>query len=572
MFRQTGRYGVVDKALLNILKDSGISEEEKQNILNFVPTNEKRNFIKMMSNVRTNPEVSPERENLSKYVRDTWYDKATKAGLKSDVAFAVSTLFSNHALRSNVDVENYKNWFDKTIITNKDLTAENENIYHQAAMKRSSFNNFDEFYNNVLNNRKNKNKEQFNYLSQDGINIRIPHDTIIHDEQKHQLTSEQWIDLLENIDNISDSALSKQKSSYSGKSILLKVVTQKNVYGIVLETFSKNNPIISTAFIDDEKNIDNWIKNEAIPSGTKTSFLGIRLNDIITNVQPKFKTKKINNVTYFQSAYHGTPHKFDEFSLDNIGSAYYQSDIRIKPINIEVDSLPNFEKVSELKQWIQDNLNLLGDVEIKDNNRIVHFSKSNIGRSMKGINRNDAKRNSYVALKELVENSVYGYTKPVDERHNKRNNGQEIYHNAFNYNGDVYGIEISIDIPKSDNNTHRYAGHKIKIIKKTPAVNGTKIPDVTGATISITDIQKLFNPNVTEHEEKTYFQSVYHGTPHRFDEFSLENIGSGEGAQAHGWGLYFAENKDVTMENLNLTLVMIFLILFIIRNGTYHKK
>ena len=43
-----------------------------------------------------------------------------------------------------------------------------------------------------------------------------------------------------------------------------------------------------------------------------------------------------------------------------------------------------------------------------------------------------------------------------------------------------------------------------------------------------------------------YYQSAYHGTPHRFDEFSLDAIGTGEGAQAHGWGLYFAESKDVS--------------------------
>lgn len=32
----------------------------------------------------------------------------------------------------------------------------------------------------------------------------------------------------------------------------------------------------------------------------------------------------------------------------------------------------------------------------------------------------------------------------------------------------------------------------------------------------------------------TLFQSAYHGTPHRFDTFSLDAIGTGEGAQAHG--------------------------------------
>ena len=45
---------------------------------------------------------------------------------------------------------------------------------------------------------------------------------------------------------------------------------------------------------------------------------------------------------------------------------------------------------------------------------------------------------------------------------------------------------------------------------------------------------------------EVYFQSAYHGTPHRFDEFSLDNIGTGEGAQAHGWGLYFAEDRNIS--------------------------
>lgn len=55
---------------------------------------------------------------------------------------------------------------------------------------------------------------------------------------------------------------------------------------------------------------------------------------------------------------------------------------------------------------------------------------------------------------------------------------------------------------------------------------------------------------------KIYFQSAYHGTPHRFDEFSLDAIGTGEGAQAHGWGLYFAGNKDVS-ENYRKELARI---------------
>ena len=39
--------------------------------------------------------------------------------------------------------------------------------------------------------------------------------------------------------------------------------------------------------------------------------------------------------------------------------------------------------------------------------------------------------------------------------------------------------------------------------------------------------------------------TAYHGTPHEVDKFSSDNIGTGEGAQAYGHGLYFAENPRV---------------------------
>jgi hypothetical protein len=38
---------------------------------------------------------------------------------------------------------------------------------------------------------------------------------------------------------------------------------------------------------------------------------------------------------------------------------------------------------------------------------------------------------------------------------------------------------------------------------------------------------------------------AYHGSPHAFDEFRLDRIGTGEGAQAYGHGLYFAESEPV---------------------------
>lgn len=69
---------------------------------------------------------------------------------------------------------------------------------------------------------------------------------------------------------------------------------------------------------------------------------------------------------------------------------------------------------------------------------------------------------------------------------------------------------------------------------QTPLPNGTKknplpVPIVYRNPTSVGDL----------------YQTAWHGSPHQFDRFSTEHIGSGEGAQMHGWGLYFAEDQAV---------------------------
>ena len=41
--------------------------------------------------------------------------------------------------------------------------------------------------------------------------------------------------------------------------------------------------------------------------------------------------------------------------------------------------------------------------------------------------------------------------------------------------------------------------------------------------------------------------TVWHGSPHKFDRFDSSKIGTGEGAQAYGHGLYLAEAPDTAM-------------------------
>jgi hypothetical protein len=66
----------------------------------------------------------------------------------------------------------------------------------------------------------------------------------------------------------------------------------------------------------------------------------------------------------------------------------------------------------------------------------------------------------------------------------------------------------------------------------------------SGAKLS--ELASLYRPvKLGEAPQGGLQQPAFHGSPYKFDKFSLEHLGSGEGAQAYGWGLYFAGNKAV---------------------------
>ena len=44
---------------------------------------------------------------------------------------------------------------------------------------------------------------------------------------------------------------------------------------------------------------------------------------------------------------------------------------------------------------------------------------------------------------------------------------------------------------------------------------------------------------------------AYHGSPYDFDRFDMSKIGTGEGAQVYGHGLYFAENEGTAQSYKN---------------------
>lgn len=85
------------------------------------------------------------------------------------------------------------------------------------------------------------------------------------------------------------------------------------------------------------------------------------------------------------------------------------------------------------------------------------------------------------------------------------------------------------------------------IKKRGNALSQTQPPaervQLRGAALYDSIIADFFN---ADNEKETLEQSAWHGTPHDFNGFDLGAIGTGEGAQVHGWGLYFAQNRKTS--------------------------
>lgn len=77
-------------------------------------------------------------------------------------------------------------------------------------------------------------------------------------------------------------------------------------------------------------------------------------------------------------------------------------------------------------------------------------------------------------------------------------------------------------------------------------------PWLGGIKLSRSFINSIPNENDLDNLRKKhnyqYYQSAWHGSPHDFDTFDLGAIGTGEGNQVHGWGLYFAKDKKVSKQ------------------------
>lgn len=218
--------------------------------------------------------------------------------------------------------------------------------------------------------------------------------------------------------------------------------------------------------------------------------------------------------------------------------------------------------LNDVKSYVS---SLIGDYKAYDkskikilNSKVKHIAKgSHILTPSEITDRNVAIK----GLKDLIEHSVLIDTEMNTKKSKKKN--VELYHNFYvpvELKGKYFVIRLTAEqglneIRFSPNDFNLY---EIILDNKNSRITAAAVHKGTGSqtsnpasTVTIYEMMKNVNdrhgnPYIDAQGDAVYHQSAWHGSPHDFDEFDLGAIGTGEGNQAHGWGLYFAKDKKVS--------------------------
>lgn len=98
---------------------------------------------------------------------------------------------------------------------------------------------------------------------------------------------------------------------------------------------------------------------------------------------------------------------------------------------------------------------------------------------------------------------------------------------------------------------HNLKKGRVSYINKEKTAKWLQSPGSDSASRG-NDLDSLLNNSIPDEnalrkrreEMQGYYQTAFHGSPHKFEKFDLGSVGTGTGIRAHGWGLYFAFSKN----------------------------
>lgn len=381
-------------------------------------------------------------------------------------------------------------------------------------MYKSPLDNFNDFYNQVFEketaSKQNKSKIEKSYFEYktENVDLRIPHDTVVHVKNGHGLQLNEWADFFNNISTPTDIAISN-KPRYDGSPLLLKYNINGKTYGAVIEFFENKKPILTTVFSDTEKKVSDWIKENSHSQAKNTSSVtakGMLLSNDYNSILSYFKNKL-------------NPSRQDVYQTQNIQDNFGQS-------------------VEELQEMFGEDIkNILAENEINSDEFEIEDVRL-YGSYTTGKNKDTSDLDVIVQYKGSM----------------KEDTAFNILNDAKLTITDVNGIERKIDINPINS---RLSGSIDEYIERMQEIDGAYFQSAVTAgaetSAEISDAQKEWQEKGTDSKyfKKWFGDSkvvdkngqplvAYHGTESN-EAFSVFETNSPDGTPA----IYFSSNKKV---------------------------
>ncbi|MGN0016536.1 MAG: hypothetical protein ACI37O_04275 [Candidatus Avelusimicrobium sp.] len=171
------------------------------------------------------------------------------------------------------------------------------------------------------------------------------------------------------------------------------------------------------------------------------------------------------------------------------GPAVAGKNVSIIPVKAD-KAVPHFDKTAQLRDYIFNVLNVLGDVEIKATKTTIHFGRQQIRRGLKR-GRSDTHNQFFADVKNAVANAQYAGFEIADSEHPDVS-GQDVYYTALRIGTNVYAVELKADVLLNQKgNSFDYAGHKVTKIEDGKRPGSSPVLQPSSA-ISINQFDEIF--------------------------------------------------------------------------------
>ena len=280
--------------------------------------------------------------------------------------------------------------------------------------------------------------------------------------------------------------------------------------------------------------IDDALKDLPLTDEKKTEIADVLKDDSTTRVEKAEAATEAASSVYDEEDGELPEMMFQTVAKQNIDEVInYVASGNNEKFEKELGNVtPDFEKLAE--KYGED---VKGYVHSIDNYFVIHDRKRHGNQKVESENGQIAITDDDIRnIPDVLNNPdliVFGAK-------NRQNNNVIVYAKNMNDGSTLYVEE------RRTRSKHLAANTLYKMTSASDANTLLRNPTLYAqddrGSIKIVDVKsELVNNNISN----ILFQQVYHGSPHNFENFSTENIGTGEGAQAFGWGLYFTNQEGI---------------------------